>query len=214
MRISHRHRFIFFARPKTGSSSLRQFLNPYSDVLPVKNHLERTPDNPFYPHMRPIEVREQFRARGWNFEGYTKFVCARNPWARIVSLYRHVQEASPETPDFSQWLLSLDPDGAGGGGEDWQRWRRYGSYTLESYVGDEQGSPLVDVILRLEDTATELRPFLETLGLPGLAEREIPHSNNRAQGESYTRFYDEASRDRVAALYRGEIKQFGYVFGD
>ena len=110
-------------------------------------------------------------------------------------------------------MRSIAPDGAGGGGEDWQRWRRYGSYSLESYVGDEDGSPLVDAVLRLEDLETELRAFLERLALPDVAERPIPHSNDRAQGESYVGYYDDETRELVATRYRGEIERFGYAFG-
>lgn len=214
MRISHKHRFVFFARPKTGSSSVRQFLNPYSDVLPVKNYLERVPDNPFYPHMRPVEAREHFRARGWDFEGYTKFVCARNPWARIVSLFRHVREASPEIQTFSEWVRSIAPDGPGGGGEDWQRWRRYGAYSLGAFVNDELGEPLVDVVLRMEDLGSQLRPLLESLGLPSVSERSIPHSNDRARGEGHAGYYDDATRALVGSQHRGEIERFGYRFGE
>lgn len=214
MRISHRYRFVFFARPKTGSSSVRQFLDPYSDFLPVKNYLERTPDNPFYPHIRPVEARDLFRARDWDFDGYTKFVCARNPWARIVSLYRHVKEASPEIPGFAEWVRATEPDGAGGGGEDWQRWRRYGSYSLESYVNDENGVALVDAVLPLEGLEQGLKPFLERLSLPGVAGRTLPHSNDRARGESYTSYYDDATRTLVGARYRNEIERFAYRFGE
>jgi hypothetical protein len=213
MRISHRYRFVFFARPKTGSSSVRQFLNPWSDVLAVSDYRERTPENPFYPHMRPVEAREHFRARGWDFDGYTKFVCARNPWARIVSLYRHVREEDARTPRFPEWVATIAPDGAGGGGEDWQRWRRYGAYSLASYANDQDGRPLVDAVLPLETLEEELRPFLAALGLPGVAERALEHRNDRSNGESYVGYYDDEARARVAAFHRDEIERFGYVFG-
>ena len=56
MRISHRHRFVFFANPKTGSSSVREVIDPYSDVCPPRNYAMRTSENPFYPHMPPAEA--------------------------------------------------------------------------------------------------------------------------------------------------------------
>lgn len=212
MRISHRHRFVFFARPKTGSSSVRHFLDPYSDVWPVEDYRKRTSDNPFYPHMRPVEARAHFRARGWDFDGYTKLVCARNPWARIVSLYRHVKQDAEGVPPFAEWVDTIAADGAGGGGEDWQRWRKYGAYSLECYANDEDGTPLVDEVVRLEALESELKPLLARLALPGVLERPIPRRNDRSQGERYAGYYDDRSRELVASLYRAEIERFGYAF--
>ena len=104
MRISHRYRFIFFANPKTGSSSVRHFLNSYTDVMPVRDYRERTADNPFYPHITPKETRRLFEDYGWDFYGYTKFVFVRNPWDRLVSLYEHIRRSGPhmELTDFEQ----------------------------------------------------------------------------------------------------------------
>ncbi len=213
MRISHRHRFVFFANPKTGSSSVRQFLNPWTDVMPVKNYLERTAENPFYPHITPLEAQGLFAERGWDFAGYTKFVLVRNPWARLVSLYRHVHQADAATPAFADWLPTTAPDGAGGGGEDWQRWRRYGAWSIAHYVSDGAGGTLVDHVLRLEDIAVALKPFLAGLGLPGVAARAIPHSNRRADGRPYTSWYTPATAALVASRYRYDIRAFGYRFG-
>ena len=213
MRISHRYRFVFFANPKTGSSSVRQFLNPWADVLPVRDYRERTADNPFYPHITPLEAQGLFAARGWDFAGYTKFVLVRNPWARLVSLYRHVCEIDPATPGFFDWLFTTEPHGRGGGGEDWQRWRRYGAWSIAHYIGDGAGGTLVDHVLRLEDIATTLKPFLEGLGLP-VAAHEIPHSNRRADARPYTSWYTPAAAGVVASRYRYDIATFGYRFGD
>ena len=86
LRISHRHRFIFFANPKTGSRSVREVLDPFSEVhgRPAD---DVTPDFPFYNHMRPCDLRPVFAQKGWDFDAYFKFVMVRNPWARMVSLF-------------------------------------------------------------------------------------------------------------------------------
>ncbi len=55
MRISHRHRFVFFSNPKTGSESVRSLLDPYSDICGVPMW-EMTAENPFYSHISPREV--------------------------------------------------------------------------------------------------------------------------------------------------------------
>ena len=118
MRISHRYKFIFFANPKTGSSSVRTFLAPYSDVLSVKNHHYISEDNPFYPHMTPAEARPFFEQFGWPFNDYYKFVFVRNPWARLVSAYEHIKRSTDKIPVFRKWLFQIKPFEDGGGGSD------------------------------------------------------------------------------------------------
>ena len=124
MRISHRYKFVFFANPKTGSSTVRSFLKPYSDVVSVKNHHYTNEDNPFYPHMTPAEARSFFEQFGWHFNAYRKFVFVRNPWARLVSAYEHYKRSTGATLAFKNWLRQVKPFGAGGGGRDELRWRK------------------------------------------------------------------------------------------
>lgn len=213
MRISHRYRFIFFSNPKTGSSSVRRFLDPYTDVRPVKDYRHRTPDNPFYPHITPRETEALFADFGWDFSAYTRFTLVRNPWARLVSLYEHIRRDGEAVQDFEQWLFTIEPRGAGGGGEDWQRWRKYGSYSIEHYVGDGSGQVLVDEVLKLEEAGTVLKSFLSALGLPDIDPRGIPHYNSGGRAGSYASYYSKKAAARVAELYAYDVETYGYEFG-
>lgn len=212
MRISHKYKFIFFANPKTGSSSVRQFLNPYTDVQPVQNYLKRTPENPFYPHITPQETKILFQEFGWDFNSYNKFVFVRNPWARLVSLYEHVMRNPKNKMDFTPWLYSISPHGKGGGGDDWQRWRKYGTYSIEHYIKDDQGSILVDKVIRLEDIQKELRLFLMAMGLPDISGAKLNHRNKRKATAHYSKYYTETTRKYVYDLYRYDIINYGYSF--
>ena len=212
MRISHQYQFIFFANPKTGSSSVRQFLNPYSDLRAVKNYLERTPENPFYPHITPQETRTLFEQLGWDFYGYQKFVFVRNPWARLVSLYEHIMRNPDHQMSFTDWLYTIQPSGKGGGGEDHQRWRKYGAYSIEHYIKDSVGNILVDKVIRLEDIQKELKPFLVTMGLPDVLKAKLKHRNKRKNPRHYSEYYDATTSAYVQELYRYDIINFGYRF--
>lgn len=212
MRISHKYKFIFFANPKTGSSSVRQFLNPYTDVQPVRNYLKRTPENPFYPHITPAETKILFKEFGWDFNSYNKFVFVRNPWARLVSLYEHVMRNPKNQMDFTPWLYSIKPDGDGGGGDDWQRWRKYGAYSIENYIKDQEGNILVDKVIRLEDIQKELRPFLMAMGLPDVHDAKLKHNNKRKKSTPYSKYYNQETREYVGNLYRYDIVNYGYSF--
>lgn len=212
MRISHKYKFIFFANPKTGSSSVRQFLNPYTDVQPVLNYLKRTSENPFYPHITPQETRALFKDFDWDFNSYNKFVFVRNPWARLVSLYEHVMRNPKNKMDFTPWLYSISPNDKGGGGDEWQRWRKYGAYSIEHYIKDDQGNILVDKVIRLEDIQKELRPFLKAMGLPNVKGAKIKHNNKRKKSTSYMKYYNEETQEYVNKLYRYDIVNYGYSF--
>ncbi|MEM9821051.1 MAG: sulfotransferase family 2 domain-containing protein [Bacteroidota bacterium] len=212
MRISHRYQFIFFANPKTASSSVRQFLNPYTDVHPALTYLDRSPENPFYPHISPQETRSHFQDLGWDFNGYNKFVFVRNPWARLVSLYEHIQRDFQEPIPFKEWLYTIRPDGSGGGGEDHHRWRKYGAYSIEHYIKDGNGNILVDKIIRMEDIQKALRPFLAAMGLPKVYDAPLNHSNKGKRKQVYQKYYDEESKAYVHEWYRYDIVNYDYSF--
>ena len=91
MRISHKNKFIFFSNPKTGSESLREMLNPHSEIfdVPYKN---TNSENPFYSHISPVEVQQIFFEKGLDFDSYYKIVCTRNPFNRLVSLYEMIYQ--------------------------------------------------------------------------------------------------------------------------
>lgn len=213
MRISHQYKFIFFANPKTGSSSVRQFLNPYTDVHPVKNYLERTPENPFYPHITPQETSALFEDFGWDFYAYQKFTFVRNPWDRLVSLYEHVMRNPVNKMPFTEWLYTIQPNGKGGGGEDFQRWRKYGAYSIEHYIKDDRGNILVDKVIRLEDIQKALKPFLLALGLPNVMQAKLNHSNKQKKPKHYSAYYNAETRAYVGERYRYDIVNYGYTFG-
>lgn len=216
MRISHRYKFIFFCNPKTGSETVRKMLDPYSDVLSTV-YRKRSPQNPFYSHMSPIEARSIFNAVGWDFNSYTRFVFVRNPWARLVSLYEMISQNAGEESNrhaFTRWLYMIKPYGPGGGGEDWKRWRKYGTYSLDNYASGDTGGLLVDKVIRLEDIGRELIPFLKTLNLPGIEKLSVPHINKRSKERHYTRYYTKETEQYVGKLYSYDIKEFGYKFED
>lgn len=216
MRLSHKYKFIFFCNPKTGSESVRKILNPYSDMAGTA-YLERTASNPFYSHITPIETKIIFEKAGWDFGSYHKFVCVRNPWARLVSLYEMILrlEKSPDKfPDFTDWIYTIKPDSTGGGGEDWQRWRKYGAYSLDNFCKDDSGELLVNKIIRLEDMNRDLIPYLTTLNLPNIGDFIVPHINVSKVRDHYTQYYNKETELHVGELYRFDVNEFGYKFGD
>lgn len=230
MRISHKYKFIFFANPKTGSETVREILELYSDVSSVQ-YRKKNYKNPFYSHISPKEVKQIFEEKRLCYDEYFKFTFVRNPWARLVSLYEMIyftkggknvnhklkmllKEAFFKKPDFKTWLSTIENKGIGAGGQECERWRRYGSYSLDNYIMDEQKNILVDKIIRLEDIDEELIPTLVNIGLPiAKTDIKIAKTNNRKY-KKYTEYYDEDSIQCIKNLYKYDIDNFNYKFGE
>ncbi|MEO0437712.1 MAG: sulfotransferase family 2 domain-containing protein [Pseudomonadota bacterium] len=107
MVISHKHKFIFFSNPKTGSEWIRLLLQDLQEEE-VRTFRERSHEYAFYSHMRPVEARAAFRKLELEFDDYYRFVCIRNPWARLVSLYEMIrQNKHPDIERRVPWHAKL-----------------------------------------------------------------------------------------------------------
>lgn len=214
MIISHSRRLIVFSFPKTGSESLRALLAPLAEE-PVLPWRQRSRLCPFYPHMPPREAAAAFRARGWDFDGYRRVTVVRNPYPRLVSLYRMICEVDGlwtlrrrlglGVPSFGRWLAGTRPDGRGGGGRPHQRWRRFGAWSARSWIHDEDGRPLVTDVLRLEHLEAELPPVLSALDLS--PPQNLPVLNAR-EPVAWESWYGDAERALVAARYAWDLETF------
>jgi hypothetical protein len=233
MQISHKYKFIFFSNPKTGSESVRKILEPYSEEK-VTAFRKRTSASLLYSHITPHEVQQIFREKGINYDDYFKFVFVRNPWARLVSLYEMIyatnasknvksplrfklkmfhKKVFTRKPDFNFWLKSVQNDGIGAGGKEADRWRRYGSYSIDNYIMDNEKNILVDKVIKLEDIDKELIPTLVNLNLPNANNIKIENINNRNY-QKYAKYYNQESIERVSCLYKYDIENFNYQFGE
>jgi hypothetical protein len=220
LRISHKHRFIFFAFPKTGSESVRQILNPITDVA-GENEIDilKSPEDAragrIPNHIAPRDLRAHFRERGWPFEDYFRFMFVRNPWARLVSLYEMIRYRDPGFDlSFDRWLLQSRPDRWGGGieGQDSELWCRYGTYSVDAYACDESGQRLVDKIYRLDDM-WQVPADLRRHNIP-ISGDAMPWLN-RGPGIDHSKYYTTpALRAVVAARYAKDIAEFGFVYRD
>jgi hypothetical protein len=115
---------------------------------------------------------------------------------------------------FLNWLYTVKPYGSGGGGEDWKRWRKYGTYSLDNYASDGNGNLLVDKVIKLEEINRELIPFLRKLQLPSIESVEVPYVNKRDKKYHYTEYYTDEAKKFVADLYAYDIDNFGYTFDE
>ena len=210
MRISHKHNFIFFCNPKTGSESFREMLNPFSEIKVNNNVREQSTSTPFYTHITPFETKKIFNKLGWKYNQYYKIVCVRNPYDRLVSLYEMIYKRRPKLlkPSFNKWFLNTISYGIGGGGKDYQRWRKYGTYSLKNFISDKNGNILVDKVIRLEDFDVEIPQLFEKLKLPKL--KSIVKKNVGSKRKKTYEYFDKELESIVKKRYSWDLKKYNY----
>lgn len=212
MRISHRHRFVFFSSPRTGSTSVRNYLTPLSDFCGA---VRPTPGQPFHDHMRPFDARQAFASLGWDYDSYYKFVFVRNPWSRLASVYALIRalERNFDQP-FLAWLETVKPYGPGGGGDGtiMETYRQFGTYSLAAFAGDGSGALFVDDVFRLEDIE-KVPQLLRKRGIPIDPNMTVGVDNRTGGTIDYRRLYTtRRSIELVGDLYADDIRRFRYSF--
>jgi hypothetical protein len=208
MIVSHRHRFIFAAVPKTGTHSVRQALREQlgeSDVEQVGLFVDKR-----FPwadlaairhgHLALRQVRPYLGEEA--FDGYFKFAFVRNPFDRFVSycafMLRGGEVFRQRPRDVMRHFLFVEPP--------------EGHILFQpqaSLLVDEDGETLLaDSIGRVEDMQGSYDAICARIGIPF---RPLDRVNGTEHGD-YRRYYDQALIDGVAARYAQDLKLFGYDF--
>jgi hypothetical protein len=124
-------------------------------------------------------------------------------------------KSKSQIDSFPVWLKTIKPGGTGGGGREHERWKTYGTYSIENYIKDDNGNILVDKIIRLEDIDRDLLPTLKSIGIPNPEQLDIPKINtNKNKIQAYVQYYNDETRKYVEELYQYDIANFNYVFGE
>ena len=231
--LSHEYKCIFVHIPKVAGQSIEHvFLDLHGLTWESRAPLLLLPnDNPMLgpprlAHLKASEYVSCGHVSREKFDSYFKFSFVRNPYSRIVSIYKYLGYF--EIMPFKQFLKTDFSD------ED--RWEP--KLFVESqwdYLFDENGKQLVDYIGRFEELQSGFNHVCEEIGLPetmlpfvnktgsnlssyGAFKKFVKHisplhKNYSVQGR-YTEYYDDESRKLVADLYEKEIEVFKYRFGD
>ena len=112
MRISHRHKFIFFANPKTGSTSVSAAINKFSDIsdTPYTDPFNPISNGMFYSHILPTELEKHFADCGWDWDAYFKFAFVRNPWDRQLSYFCYMMSLAMGVSPMSRHKNQLSKE--------------------------------------------------------------------------------------------------------
>jgi len=208
MIISHRHRFIFAAVPKTGTHSVRQALREHlgeEDVEQVGLFVnKRFPWQDLaaiqHGHLALRQVRPYLGDEA--FGGYFKFAFVRNPFDRFVSYCAFmlrggdVFQQQPREA-MRHFLFAEPPEG-------------HILFQPQAWLlVDEDGrTPLADAVGRVEDMQGSYDAICARIGIPS---RPLDRVNGSKHGD-YRQYYDQILIDGVAARYAQDLELFGYGF--
>ncbi|GAB3363914.1 sulfotransferase family 2 domain-containing protein [Lysobacter rhizosphaerae] len=207
MIISHQHRFIFAAIPKTGTHSVRQalrehmsdedleqvglFVNkrfPFEELASIK-HGHITLDQ-----IRPFVGEEAFAS-------YLKFAFVRNPFDRFVSYCAFMTRANDAFNQKPQAVMRHILFEA-------RPMQHILFVPQHTFVTDRDGRMLADMVGRVEDMQASYDSLCARIGIPS---RSLEQVNSSRRG-SYRDYYDQQLIDGVAELYRRDLELFDYQF--
>jgi hypothetical protein len=207
MIISHKHKFIFIAIPKTGTHSFRFALRKQlaegddeqvSLLVHKKSSYSEIAGIP-HGHIDALTIRQVVGEEIW--KSYFKFACVRDPWERFVSFafFRHKDNKDFQTDPLKvmKGILStpVTPD-------------RIMVKPQYQFISDEKGDIIIDHICRYEDLQGSYNEVCEKIGIPS----EILEKVNESDHSAYAGYYDDKLREMVKRIYEKDIALFGYTF--
>tara|TARA_A100001391_G_scaffold173888_2_gene136091 strand:+ start:4459 stop:5097 length:639 start_codon:yes stop_codon:yes gene_type:complete len=208
MIISHRHRFIFAAVPKTGTHAVRRALREQmgaEDLEQVGLFVERKFPWPElaaagHGHFALRQVRPFVGEE--TFADYVKFAFVRNPFDRFVSycafMLRQTDhfQRSPREAMYRFAFAHPNPDHI--------LFRPQASLLVD----DDGQSLLADAIGRVEDMQASYDAICARIGI---ASQTLERVNASKHGD-YRRYYDQRLAEAVAQRYAADLAMFGYSF--
>lgn len=207
MILSHRHRFIFFAIPKTGTHAIRFALRQHlgeTDEEQVQLFVQKAMPYPDiarirHGHIRWGEIRAAVSPETW--AGYFKFAVVRNPWERFVSYCAFMTR---ETARFA-----ADPRGTMAAVLDSpEHHQRIIFRPQHEFICDGDGQIMVDFVGRHEAMQGSYDTVCARLGLPAATLERV----NESKHGPWRDYYDDALKARVARVYARDIEIFSYAF--
>jgi Sulfotransferase family len=205
MIISHKHKFIFFAIPKTGTHAVRQVLREHmgpDDIEQVGLFVQKRFTFPELKdftsgHLSAKQIRPVLGEDIFN--EYFKFAFVRNPFDRFISycafMSRGTGEFAAKPKEFMKYVLKdLRP-------LDHLLYR-----PQYEFIVDQDNRLAVDYVGRNESMQESYEEICLKLGIP-VAQLALVNSSKHLP---YMEYYDEEIYSLVANLYKKDIEIFNY----
>ena len=205
MIISHKHKFIFFPIPKTGTHSIRFAVRPYLDEQDEEHvalfHHSKFNIEAFNDrkngHFSVQEIRPHLSDEIWNT--YYKFCFVRNPFDRFVSTCFFKNPQIKNNPEMASAFLKLIAK------KELVK-RSFFYQTQLSYVKNEANEIVMDFVGRLENVQSDYENLCSKINI----KPQILEKKNTSIHEEYMSYYDEELVQYVIELYYEDFKAFNY----
>ena len=209
MIVSHKHRFIFFAQPRTGTHAIRVALQPQLGADDWQQQaLTRTLSLPIrelarigHGHISLEQVQACLPDEIWR--EYFKFAMVRNPYERYVSACSFLNRGNPgyagrETAFMKTALMR-------------QRFRRRILVRPQTaLLVNGAGTVGMDFVGRYERLQHNFDRACERIGIPPCRLTRL----NASHHGDYRRYYDEILLKQVNDFYRADFEQFDYAMAE
>lgn len=198
--ISDKHKFIFILLPKTGTTSIISCgRNKYGfSITPgVDQHY--------------VDVNE-------NRLNYFKVATCRNPFPRVVSLwkywsFRNAQaRANHSTTDFLYFVKNYTKMQKKICHHFDEREKIHFCSCIDGVAistDNRLSYTDIDFWIKTETLQQDFNIVCDKIGIP---QQQLPHVN-KTNHTHYTEYYDDETREIVAERYAKDIEHFGYEFG-
>lgn len=203
---------LYIANPKTGSGSVRKYLNEIDGFIPLrffttdKQLLKRLyeedyelcsikvkHDNYFTDHHPARIIKKYLEEKGYNWDDFFTFTTIRNPYEKVLSAYRYKLFQKEEIDFNEQFKLR---------GAENKCW--HPMYKIEYMAYDLQNNCLLNKIIDLPRVKIELeRMFKKPFNY---------HLKKTFNGESYHKRFTPEMIQYTQIFFKEDIQLFKYKY--
>ncbi len=198
--ISNNKKAIFVRIPKTGSTSMYEYLCSESryGFVEIMNDMEN------------INISLASRIKEFvpihSLDTYFKFCFVRNPWDRYVSAWKYLLKRRIIRHSFSSFVKEQTKNIRIDKFKKNIFWHSEISNIFQ--ITDDKGEILVDFVGKFENLEEDFAFVCKKLCIPFTG---LPHIN-RTNTRHYSDYYTEETKWIIAEKFKDDISAFGYEF--
>lgn len=227
--VSHRHRYLYVETPKAACTRLKMLIHELEALPPIKPSLTGPVQTKYYMYIHAryafkmpslASLPEEEAASVLAGDGYFRFCFVRNPYSRLVSVWRNkVYLVEPRFEGVYRRARELYPECFEGRFLRFDGFVRFLCDARNSAYGNPHwalqtsllfpGAINYDFIGRVESFDDDLAVVEREIGV-SFDRREGQDRSNASGAADWRSYYDESLADAVYALYRQDFEAFGY----